>query len=249
MGVKRQTTVYFGGEAHELWTENGLEVSYTGRVPAIAVFDGKKLRAEAPVSGRAGDVKADYNDLARWHELAMRLNSGSVPPLTAAYFRASAQLELALEDAGEGWRDLDKHFKHVLSGDVESIALIELLRRLLDDKRAAWEEAMEIVSNCFTLGLPKTRLGAPVPLAAVRALQPRDATLISAVNEKLCSKLWDAWPGDWLRIGESAVVRDDEADLTMLAAVMCSHVYCTKEELAGPLRALYTLEPARFSEI
>ena len=44
-------------------------------------------------------------------------------------------------------------------------------------------------------------------------------------------------------------VRDDEADLTMLAAAMCSHVYCTKEELAGPLRALYTLEPARFSEI
>lgn len=249
MEDNRQTTVYFGGEAHELWTESGLEVTYTGRVPAIAVFEGGKLHAEAPVSGRSGDVKADYNDLARWHELAMRLNSGSVPPLTAAYFRVSAQLDLALADAGDGWRDLDRSCKHTLDGAAESIALIELLRRLLDDKRASWEEATAVVAKCFTLVLPQKRLGAPVPLAAVRALQPRDATLISAVNEKLCSKMWEAWPGDWLRIGESALVRDNEADLTMLAAAMCSHVYCTKEELAGPLRALYTLEPARFSEI
>lgn len=249
MEEKRQTTVYFGGEAHEVWTEDGLEVSYTDRTPAIAVFDGSVLRAEAPEPGRQGDVKAGYNELARWRELAMRLNSGAVSPLTSAYFRAAAEIGFALDAEPEDWRGLGTRYKRVLGGGVESIALIELLRRLLDEKRAAWEEAMGVVADCFTLCIPKIRLGAPVPLAAVRALQPRDATLISAVNEKLCSRLWDAWPGDWLRIGESAAVRDDEADLTMLAASMCSHVYCTKEELAGPLRALYTLEPARFSEI
>ena len=231
MAEKRQITVYFGGEAHEVWTDSGLEVSYTDRTPAIAVLDADTLRAEAPEPGRKGDVKAGYNELARWRELAMRLNSGAV------------------EEAGDDWTGLSAHYKCVLGGGVESIALIEMLRRLLDEKRAAWEEAMGIVSSCFTLCIPKIRLGAPVPLAAVKALQPRDATLIRAVNEKLCSRLWDAWPGDWLRIGESAAVRDDEADLTMLAAAMCSHVYRTKEELAGPLRALYTLEPARFSEI
>lgn len=249
MAEKRQITVYFGGEAHEVWTDSGLEVSYTDRTPAIAVLDADTLRAEAPEPGRKGDVKAGYNELARWRELAMRLNSGAVSPLSSAYFRASAEVGLAVEEAGDDWTGLSAHYKCVLGGGVESIALIEMLRRLLDEKRAAWDEAMGIVSSCFTLCIPKIRLGAPVPLAAVKALQPRDATLIRAVNEKLCSRLWDAWPGDWLRIGESAAVRDDEADLTMLAAAMCSHVYCTKEELAGPLRALYTLEPARFSEI
>ena len=44
-------------------------------------------------------------------------------------------------------------------------------------------------------------------------------------------------------------VRDGEADFNLLAAYMCSRVYCTKEELAFPLRALYTLEPARFIEL
>lgn len=249
MGKKRKTTVYFGGELHEQWTENGLEASYTNRTPVLAVFDGDALRAEPPEPGRAGDVKAGYNELARWQELAARLNSGDVSPLSAAYFRASAEIALALEDAGDGWREPAGRLPLELAGGVECIALAELLRVLLDEKRAGWDEAMDIVSRCFTLRIPEVRPGAPVPLAAVRALQPRDAELIGVVNDKLCSRLWDAWPGDWLRIGESAVVRDGEADLTMLAAVMCSHVYCTKEELAFPLRALYTLEPARFTEL
>ena len=249
MGTERKTTVYFGGEAHELWREDGLEVTYSGRTPVIAVTDGDSIRAEAPEPGRSGDVKAGYNELALWRELAMRLNAGEISPLSSAYFKAAADVSLALEAAGDNWRSLPSGYSREVHGGVECIVLIELLRTLLDEKRAAWEEAMGIVSSCFTLCIPKIRLGAPVPLAAVKALQPRDATLIRAVNEKLCSRLWDAWPGDWLRIGESAAVRDDEADLTMLAAAMCSHVYCTKEELAGPLRALYTLEPARFSEI
>ena len=249
MGEKRKTTVYFGGEAHEQWTERGLEVSYSGRTPAVAVFDGDTLTAEAPEPGRAGDVKAGYNELARWQELAARLNNGSVSPLSSAYFRASAEISLSLAADAPDWRTMDERYSRTLSGGAESIAIVELLRVLLDEKRAAWDEAVDTVSRCFELRIPEVRPGAPVPLAAVRALQPRDAELIGVLNEKLCSRLWDAWPGDWLRIGESAIVRDDEADLTMLAAAMCLRIYCTKEELAGSLRALYTLDPARFTEL
>ena len=72
MGEKRKTTVYFGGEAHEQWTERGLEVSYSGRTPAVAVFDGDTLTAEAPEPGRAGDVKAGYNE-----ELSHRVYAGA----------------------------------------------------------------------------------------------------------------------------------------------------------------------------
>lgn len=249
MGKKRQTTVYFGGQAHEVWTEDGLRVSYTGRTPVLAVFDGAVLTAQAPEPGRMGDVKAGYNELAGRRELAMRLNAGAVSPLSAAYFRAAAEVSLSLEEAGDGLDGLPKVYSRTLGGGVECIALIELLRCLLDERHASWEDAVDAVRRCFTLRIPGVRPGAPVPLAAVSALQERDAALIRAVNEKLCSRLWDAWPGDWLRIGGSAVVRDDEADFTALAAVMCSHVYCTKEELAGPMRALYTLDPSRFTEL
>lgn len=248
MGRKRKTTVYFGGEAHELWTEHGLKVSYAGRTAVVAAFDAGALRAEAPEPERAGDVKAGYNELARSLELALRLNAGAVSPLSGAYFAAAARVQLALEDAA-GWRSLPETFRREICGGVESIELVELLRCLLDEKGAGWDEAAAVVSACFTLRVPGRRTDAPVPLAAVSALQMRDAKLIGVLNEKLCSRLWEAWPGDWLRIGESAIVRDDEADFAMLAAALCSRVYCTKEELAGPFRALYTLEPARFVEI
>ncbi len=58
MGEKRKTTVYFGGTAHELWTERGLEVTYSGRTAVVAAGEGASLRAEAPEPERAGDVKA-----------------------------------------------------------------------------------------------------------------------------------------------------------------------------------------------
>lgn len=248
MGEKRKTTVYFGGTAHELWTERGLEVSYSGRTAVVAVGEGDCLRAEAPEPQRAGDVKAGYNELAKCLELAMRLNAGAVSPLSGAYFRAAADVARAVEDAVD-WKLLPGTFHREVSGGAESIALIELLRVLLDDEHASWDEAVDTVGRCFTLRIPELRAGAPVPLAAVCALQMRDASLIGAVNDKLCSRMWDEWPGDWLRIGENAIVRDAEADLTMLAAALCSRVFCTKEELAGPLRALYTLVPAKFSEL
>ncbi len=240
--------VYFGGTAHELWTERGLEVTYSGRTAVVAEGEGREIHAEAPEPRRAGDVKAGYNELARCLELAIRLNAGALSPLSSAYFRASAEVSRAIEDNPD-WRRLPATFRVQLEGGAESIILVELLRRLLDDCRAAWDEAVAIVGDCCTLRIPRMRPGAPVPMAAVAALQPRDAKLIGVINDRLCSRLWQAWPGDWLRIGEGAVVRDGEADFTMLAAVLCSRVYCTKEELAGPLRALYTLEPARFAEL
>ena len=49
MGEKRKTTVYFGGTAHEQWTERGLEVTYSGRTAVARRGRGRgSLRAEAP---------------------------------------------------------------------------------------------------------------------------------------------------------------------------------------------------------
>ena len=91
MNGPARVSVYFGGAAHEIWTNSGLSVSYTGRVEVLALREGGAFRAEAPVPARAGDVKADYNEAARSAELAASLNSGKAPPLTRAYFRAAAE--------------------------------------------------------------------------------------------------------------------------------------------------------------
>ena len=143
---------------------------------------------------------------------------------------------------GEG--DSQKLYTTVLwNGTEESTA------QLLDEHGASWEDAVEIVGSCFSFRPDEGARDARVPLGAIAALQPRDAGLIRAVNEKLCERLWRTWPGDWLRIGASAVIRDEEADLSTLCAALCGRINCSKERRAGSLRAMYVLMPAKFADI
>ena len=101
MNGPAKVSVYFGGAAHEIWTNSGLSVSYTGRVEVLALREGGAFRADAPFPARAGDVKADYNEAARSAELAASLNSGKAPPLTRAYFRAAAEAAEAFSGLGD----------------------------------------------------------------------------------------------------------------------------------------------------
>ena len=41
-------TVYFGGQAHEAWTGDGLVVTYEGRLPVLAVGGGAGACAPCP---------------------------------------------------------------------------------------------------------------------------------------------------------------------------------------------------------
>lgn len=243
-----RVSVYFGGTAHEMWTDSGLSVSYTGRHEVCALREGAVYRAEAPVPARAGDVKADYNELAWSEELAASLNAGTAPALTRAYFAAAAAVAEAFSELWD-IRDLPGRLPRELSGGYEALLIPETMRVLLDERRASWEDARNITARCFTLRVCEGPRDARVPLGAVSALQPRDAGLIRAINEKLCGRLWDAWPGDWQRIGENAVLRDGEVDLVTLCAACCGTIICTKERRAGSLRAMYTLMPARFADI
>ena len=243
-----RVSVYFGGTAHEMWTDSGLSVSYTGRHEVCALREGAVYRAEAPVPARAGDVKADYNELAWSEELAASLNAGTAPALTRAYFAAAAAVAEAFSELWD-IRDLPGRLPRELSGGYEALLIPETMRVLLDERRASWEDARNLTARCFTLRVCEGPRDARVPLGAVSALQPRDAGLIRAINEKLCGRLWDAWPGDWQRIGENAVLRDGEVDLVTLCAACCGTIICTKERRAGSLRAMYTLMPARFADI
>ena len=41
-----RVSVYFGGQADEVWTNSGLTVTYKGRLEVSAVRDGETFRAE-----------------------------------------------------------------------------------------------------------------------------------------------------------------------------------------------------------
>lgn len=243
-----RVSVYFGGKCDEVWTNTGLAVTYKDRLEVSAVRAGDRFRAEVRSSARSGDVKADYNESSRSAELAAKLNSGHLSQVSLEYFQAAATVAEAFSELRDT-RYLPGLLYRELRGGLDALILPELLRLLLDEHGASWEGAVELVGKCFTLRPDEGARDARVPLGAIAALQPRDAELIRAVNEKLCGKLWDIWPGDWHRIGASAVIRDEEADLVTLSAALCGRINCTKERRAGSLRAMYILTPAKFAYI
>ena len=177
------------------------------------------------------------------------LEEPELAPLRAGY-RAAYIIGAARAVASVGaLSELPGALRGELSGGLDAVILPELLRLLLDERRMGWDDAVCLVSECFDLRMAGSGGSVAVPLGAVAALQPRTASLIRAVNDRLCSRLWDAWPGDWRRIGESAVIRDEEVYTETLCAAMCAHIFCTKERRAGSLRSMYILAPARFTDI
>lgn len=236
-----KVNVYFGGTLHERWTNDGLDVSYTGRLGVLAVREGGAWRAMPMASERAGDVKADYNESSRSAELASRLNSGAVPALTSAYFSAAATVAALSGELPDE--------QNVLDGTLDAVILPELLRMLLDERHMGWDESVDIISKRFDARMSGNSALPALPLDALAAIQPRTAELITAVNEKLCNRLWDAFPGDWRRIGESAILRDGEFYTEALCAAMCGRIFCTKERRTSSLRSMYTLQAAKFTDI
>lgn len=244
MQDKGTVTVYFGGEARELWTGDGLRIAWSGRPAILARRDaGGIWRASAPEPGHFGDVKSDYNAAARERELSALLNSETPPPLTAAYFSAAADTAEALGLCMDHIPALPGLLGREVSGGFDALILPELLRVLLDECALSWKDAADITAACFTF-----RAGARVgaSLSAVADLSPRCARLISAADDKLRETLWCAFPGDRRRIASGAAVTEGEVDFGRLCAALCGRVVCSAEQRAGDFRTLYTAMPEKF---
>lgn len=235
MSEDRSAVLRFGGEMHGLWTDAGFSVSYSGgtEVRAVLGSDGT-VKASLPPRDLSADVKSASSERYRAGELVSRLNDGTAPALTRAYFDCAAR----------AYFTLDTKERISISGGLDALLPLETLRLLLDERKESWDGAMNILRERFTL-----KYGGKipaVPLGALAALQPRDAELVRAVNEKLCSRLWELYPADWRKIGSAAALRDGEIETDFLAASLCGTIICSKEERASRFRTLYAAMPARF---
>lgn len=236
-------TVGFGGEVRELWTNDGLSVSYSGQTLVLASWDGERFRAAPPPHNHDEDVKVGYAIASRCAELASKLDSGTAAPLTLAYFNAAATVLQALDGLLDV-RELPSRLLMTLSGGLDALILPELMRVLLDERGCSWDDTHRTIRECFTFRPDNADIR--IPLGALAGLQGRDAGLVRAVNEKLGERLWNSYPGDWARIGESSILQDGEINLATLCVAMCGKTICTKEERAGRFRTLFALMPAVF---
>lgn len=184
--------------------------------------------------------------------------SGKELRLRQQYFLVSA----SLQDIVANWDRHHDSFDNFAASNVfqlndthPSLAVAELMRILIDDKRLCWEEAWEIVTTTMAYTnhtlLPEAL--ETWPAALMNRLLPRPMQIIEEINRRFLVQVAMKWPGDIERqrrmsiIGEHGEVRMAYLAITgsfSVNGVAALHSQLLKE---GLFNDFYQLWPHKFN--
>ena len=181
--------------------------------------------------------------------------------LRQQFFLASASLKDTLRQwvrrhGSDFSRFSDQHCVH-LNDTHPSIAVVELLRLLLDEHRVAWDQAWAITTRTIAYTnhtlLPEALERWPVRMLG--ELLPRHLELIYEVNARFLADVARRWPGDTARQRRMSIIEEGPEPMVRMAflAVVASfsvngvanlHSRLLRE---GLLRDFAEFWPARFN--
>ncbi len=148
--------------------------------------------------------------------------------LKQQYFLSSASVQYALNDFektyGPEWYRLPEKVVFHVNDTHPSLAIPELMRILMDEKGMGWDEAEDITRRCFAY-TNHTVLQEALerwPQHMMRQLLPRIYMILEEMNRRLCAKLFEAFPGQWERIGRMAILAYDQVHMANLCVAMTS---------------------------
>ncbi len=184
--------------------------------------------------------------------------SGKELRLRQQYFLVSASLQDVLanwERFHTGYDDFAVNNVFQLNDTHPSLAVAELMRLLLDEKRLSWDAAWEIVTATMAYTnhtlLPEAL--ETWPAALMHKLLPRPMQIIEEINRRFLSKVATKWPGDVERqrrlsiLGEHGEVR--MAHLAIVGSYSVNGVAALHSELLkeGLFNDFYQLWPHKFN--
>jgi len=135
-----------------------------------------------------------------------------------------------------------------------ALAVPELMRILMDEEGLGWDEAWEITTKviAYTNHTIMPEALEKWPADAFRRLLPRIYMIVEEINERFCKELWEAYPGDWDKISEMAVIGNAQVRMAHLAivgsysvnGVAAVHSEILKKEV---LKNFYEYYPGKFN--
>ena len=148
--------------------------------------------------------------------------------LKQQYFFSSASIQYAVADFlkvyGPQWHIFSDKVAVHINDTHPAVAIPELMRILMDEHDLSWEEAEEICHETFAYTnhtvLQEALERWPEQLFAEQL--PRIYMILQEMNRRLCAKLWDAYPGQWERIGHMAIIAYNQVHMANLC-VACTH--------------------------
>lgn len=156
--------------------------------------------------------------------------SGKELRLVQQYFFVSCSLHDIIRryrKRNEGWRDFPEKVTIQLNDTHPAVAIVELMRILIDEEHLSWEEGWAIVSRCFgytnhTL-LPEALEKWSVPL--FEKVLPRHLQIIYEINRCHLEEVKEHWPEDVAKLQAMSLIEEGEPKMVRMAhlAVVGSH--------------------------
>lgn len=281
---EEQVEVRFEGTVDEIWTEEGLVIVHKSCQTVMAVpYDmpimGYKSRLPATLRlwraacPQAFDLqsfnKGDYICVLKQRELAESISkvlypednhiAGRMLRLKQYYFLASATMQCMVKGHKRRYgdvRSLPEKVTVQINDTHPALAIPELMRILLDEERLGWDEAYGIVSRVFgyTNHTVMQEALEAWPEQLFKNLLPRVYTIVLAISDSFSQRLWQAYPGDWDKIANMAIIAYDEIRMANLCIAVC-HKVNGVSQLHGDIlktrtfRDFFVLEPTKFTAI
>ncbi|MGX8706617.1 MAG: glycogen/starch/alpha-glucan family phosphorylase, partial [bacterium] len=132
--------------------------------------------------------------------------------LKQQYFFSAASIQHAVKEFlntyGYNWSMFPNKVAIHINDTHPAVAIPELMRILMDDYGLDWEKAETICYRTFAYTNHTVLVEAleKWPESLFAQTLPRIYMILQEMNKRLCARLWDAFPGQWERIGHMAII-------------------------------------------
>ena len=249
---EKSVTVRFGGQIQEVWENGSMKIVHTEydevrAVPYDVMIAGADSDATntlrlwrarenrtAPVGYTTqGTYVMAMKEKVNAEEITRQLyppdnhDSGKLLRLTQQYFLVSASLQSMIRDYFAENGSLENFENRVaihINDTHPTLAIPELMRILMDVYSYSWDAAWNVITKCITYTnhtvMPEALECWRIDLFKMKL--PRLFAIITEINRRFCSDLWNIYPGDWDRISRMAVVGYGQVRMANLS-VVASH--------------------------
>lgn len=230
--------VKFGGHIEEEWNNGKLNVKHVGATTILAVpydmnvtgHDSEAvnvLRLWSARSPMGFDMNAfsrgDYIKAVETKAMAEAISKVLYPAddhyegkclrLRQQYFFVSASIQSILKKHLKYNPSLDNLSEMVaihINDTHPTLCIPELMRILLDEYGYGWDAAWKIITETisYTNHTVMQEALEKWPQELFKNLLPRIYQIVAEINQRYCAELWKAYPNQWEKISQNAIMSD-----------------------------------------
>ena len=276
--------VKFGGHIEEEWVDGKLIPHHVGATTILAVpydmnvtgYDSDAVNvlrlwsARAPMGFdmalfsrgeyvKAIETKAMAEAISKVLYPADDHYEGKSLRLKQQYFFVSASIQSILKKHLLHNKDLDNLPDRIaihINDTHPTLCIPELMRILLDEYGYTWDDAWKIITETvsYTNHTVMQEALEKWPQDLFKTLLPRIYQIVCEINRRYCEVLWNAYPGQWDKISQNAIMSDGVIRMANLC-LAASHTINGVSQLHSNILTesvfadYYKIEPEKFTNV